>query len=101
MANCSQCLQPIIATVHPNLHNCIEHTVAVKKTVMFSFHSVPLEQKRNARSIGRKRYVPFPKTVIERWAAPLERNYRSMRMQHATTVFIRIEAAPRLVAALE
>ena len=49
------------------------YTVAVKKTVMFSFRSVPLERKRNARSIGRKRYVPFPKTIIERWVVPLER----------------------------
>ena len=43
--------------------------------VTFSFRSVPLERKQNARSIGRKRYVPFPKTVIELWAVPLERNY--------------------------
>ena len=47
--------------------------------VTFSFHSVPLEQKWNARSRGKKRSVPFPETVIERWAAPhvqLFINYR-------------------------
>ena len=45
-------------------------TVGVKKTVTFSFRSVPLERIRNARFRGKKRSVPFPETVIEQWAAP-------------------------------
>ena len=60
----------------------VPYTVGVKKTVTFSFRSVPLERKRNARSRGKKRSVPFPETVIERWAAPhvqLFINYRFAR----------------------
>ena len=41
-----------------------------QKTVTFSFRSVPLERKWNTRSSGKKQSVPFPETVIERWAAP-------------------------------
>ena len=49
--------------------------------VTFSFRSVPLERKRNARSRGKKRSVPFPETVIERWAPHVQLfiNYRFAR----------------------
>ena len=44
-------------------------TVGVKKTVTFSFRSVPLERKRSARAISRKQFIPFPTMVIERRGA--------------------------------
>ena len=70
-------------------------TVGVKKTVTFSFRSVPLERKRNARSKGKKRSVPFPETVIERWAAPhvqLFLNYRFARALLNSCLAVKVQS---------
>ena len=63
----------------------IPYSRSKKKTVTFSFCSVPWERKWNARSSGKKQSIPFPETVIEWWVAP-QFSYSSITAWHCLAV---------------